>query len=405
MEYNHPLPELEPKVLAVKLSAVGERSVRSEHPWIFSDSIEKLNKEGHPGDVCVIFSHTKNKPLGIGLFDPKSPIRIKMLHFGGGAKLDSSFFEAKIHKAYALRLELLETDTNSYRLIFGENDGFPGLIADVYAEVLVLKLYSDIWLPYLKLILPILIETSKAKTVVLRLSRNLQRLKLALTDGMVIYGLLENETVLFKEHGIQFSANVIKGHKTGYFLDHRENRRQVGRMAKNKTVLDVFAYAGGFSIHALMGGAREVTSLDISAQALEVAKENAALNTYTGKHLTIVGDAFTEMERLISEGKKYEIVVIDPPSFAKKASEVEVAKKKYTQLAYLGIALTKKGGMLVLASCSSRVRADEFFEINAKALNECGRKFDTKNRTQHDIDHPVGFTEGAYLKCGYYKLD
>lgn len=397
--------KIKPKRLAVKLSVTGERSVRSGHPWIFNESIEKINIDGVSGDIAIIFSHTKNKAIGVGLYDPDSPIRIKMLHSGGGANIDSEFFSEKINQAYARRIELLETETNSYRLLFGENDGFPGFIADVYNKVLVVKLYSAIWFPYFEIILKSLLETSSCDCVVLRLSRNLQANKeVVLEDGAILYGELDNEVVEFVEHGVHFSANVIKGHKTGYFLDHRANRKRVGELSEGKTVLDVFSYAGGFSVHALARGAKEVTSLDISKQALEVAIANGKLNQFSGKHNIIAGDAFEVMRLLIKEKIKYDIVVIDPPSFAKSQKEIERAKKKYTQLALLGEQLCKKGGMLVLASCSSRISAETFFEINKLALIAQSRKFSLHLATTHDVDHPISFPEGAYLKCGYYKL-
>ncbi|RMA64276.1 class I SAM-dependent rRNA methyltransferase [Ulvibacter antarcticus] len=403
--FNVILPKLTPKILAVKLTAIGERSVRTKHPWIFSESIEKINKEGTSGDIAIIFSHSKNKAIGVGLYDPDSPIRIKMLHHDGGATLNSDFFLEKIQAAFAVRTQLLETATNSYRLLFGENDGFPGFIADVYANVLVVKLYSAIWFPFLEIILEQLIEVSGCDCVVLRLNRKLQgEANSNLKDGQVLYGFLENEVVQFVEHGVHFSANVIKGHKTGYFLDHRANRKRVGELSKGKTVLDVFSYAGGFSVHALAQGAKEVTSLDISKQALEIAQLNGRLNDYSGEHFTVAGDAFKEMEEMIRQNRHFDIVVIDPPSFAKSASEVDLAKKKYAQLATLGHKLTAKNGILVLASCSSRVTADEFFRINTKILSDQSRSYSEISRTAHDMDHPVTFKEGSYLKCGYYKF-
>ncbi len=406
MQFNHSLPEIPTKTLAVKLSAAGERSVRNHHPWLFSESILKLNKEGNAGDVAVIFGHKKNKVLGVGLYDPNSPIRIKMLHFDSGTRLDEEFFQLKIQAAFDKRDTLLQTDTNSYRLLFGENDGLPGCIADVYADVLVLKLYSEIWYPYLQLILTELISISKVNTAVIRLSRNLQKNDSHnIIDGLVIYGSLQDETIVFHEHGIQFSANVIKGHKTGYFLDHRENRRRIGAMSNGKSILDVFSYTGGFSVHALANGAKEVTSVDISEQALEVAKFNASLNEHSGKHVCLKGDAFEVLAQLISEKKTFDIVVIDPPSFAKSKKEIPGARKKYSELASLGITLTATRGTLVLASCSSRITSEKFFQINESVLNESGRKYAIKNFTYHDVDHPVGFKEGAYLKCGYYSLD
>jgi 23S rRNA (cytosine1962-C5)-methyltransferase len=394
----------QPQRLAVKLNAKGEQHVVKGHPWVFSNSIVKVNDDAQSGDLAIVFSKNKNKLIGLGLYDANSPIRIKMLT-NGSASIDATFFKARIQVAYDKRASLLATETNSYRLIFGENDGFPGLIADVYANVLVVKLYSEIWLPYLEAILPALQEVSKAQTVVLRLSRALENSKAHdFKDGDVIYGTLDNEVVEFVEHGVNFSANVIKGHKTGYFLDHRANRRQVGKWSSGKTVLDVFSYAGGFSVHALANNASEVTSLDISKQALEIAQQNGKLNPYNGIHKTIAGDAFEEMQKLIDHKKTFDVVVIDPPSFAKQASEIPLAKKKYAQLAQLGVQLTAKNGLLVLASCSSRVQSQAFFDINKQVLNVTNRSYKVLLKTEHDTDHPVAFSEGAYLKCGYYRF-
>ncbi len=405
MNLGSEIPKLQPQRLAIKLTAAGERSVRSGHPWLFSKSIVKINKEGKAGDLAIIFGTKSNEVIGIGLYDPSSPIRIKMLSTDGPATINAEFFSEKIARACAIRVPLLETDTNSYRLIFGENDGFPGFIADIYADVLVVKLYSEIWFPYIEDILKALIDSSGVQCVVLRLSRKLQRTEnYGLTDGMVLYGTLEGENVQFVEYGVNFSANVIHGHKTGYFLDHRHNRKRVGELAKGKTVLDVFSYAGGFSIHALVNGAREVTSLDISKQALEVAKYNAGLNTFKGIHHTMAGDAFELMKQLISEGKTYDVVIIDPPSFAKSANEIKRAEKKYTELARLGGSLTAKRGILVLASCSSRITSEVFFGINEISLKNTGRHSVLFERTAHDLDHPISFPEGAYLKTGYYQF-
>ena len=395
-----------PKRLAVKLHVKGEQFVLKGHPWVFSNSISKINDDAKTGDLAIIFSKNKNRVIGLGLYDADSPIQIKMLHSGTEkVEINGAFFQRKINEASNKRTALFKTNTNSYRLIFGENDGFPGLIADVYASVLVVKLYSEIWLPYLETILSSLRQASSTETVVIRLSRNLENSSShKLKDGEVVYGKLENEIVEFIEHGIKFSANVIKGHKTGYFLDHRANRKRVGELSMGKTVLDVFSYAGGFSVHALANGAREVISLDISKQALEIAFENGKLNDYSGIHKTIAGDAFDELDKLIEAKTTFDVVVIDPPSFAKQASEIELAKKKYAQLAELGEKLTSKNGLLVLASCSSRVVSQAFFDINHRVLDSTKRKFKLVLQTFHDVDHPIGFPEGAYLKCGYYRF-
>ncbi|SNR15927.1 class I SAM-dependent rRNA methyltransferase [Tenacibaculum jejuense] len=403
---EHIVSNYKPKNLAVKLSSKGEQHVIKKHPWVFSNSIEKITNEPKTGDLAIIFSKKRNKVVGIGLYDADSPIRIKVIHNENEkATINAEFFQTKIETAYNKREKLLETNTNSYRLIFGENDGFPSLIADVYASVLVVKLYSEIWLPFLQDILQSLQQVSKAKTVVIRLSRNLEKsTNHNLKDGEVVYGVLEDEVVQFVEHNVNFSANVIKGHKTGYFLDHRANRKRVGELSKGKRVLDVFSYAGGFSVHSLYNQAKEVTSLDISKQALQIAVENGKLNDYSGVHKTIAGDAFEELRKLIQQKVNFDVVVIDPPSFAKQASEIDLAEKKYKQLAKLGVQLTAKNGLLVLASCSSRVVAETFFDINEETLKASKRRFKIEAKTYHDIDHPIGFPEGAYLKCGYYQF-
>ncbi|MFT4761056.1 MAG: 23S rRNA (cytosine1962-C5)-methyltransferase, partial [Saprospiraceae bacterium] len=391
-----------------KLKPAAQKAVRHGHPWIFESGIIKQNKEGNAGDLAIIFDQRRNKFLAIGLFDPHSPIRIKILQTEKAANIDTAWFQEKIETAFAKRFKLLKTDTNSYRFIYGENDGLPGFIADVYDNVLVIKLYSTIWFPYLKMMLPVLLDISNCKTLVLRLARSLQKMPEALyglSDGMLLHGDLENEEVIFREYGLRFTANVIHGHKTGYFLDHRHNRKRVGELAKGKTVLDIFAYAGGFSVHALAGGATEVTSLDISAKALKMSEKNVALNDLKANHQTMAIDAFKGLEQLYQEGKTFDLIIVDPPSFAKRESEREKAMDSYMRLAKMSLKIVARNGILLLASCSSRVTSDEFFALNEQVLRQSGRKFQEMERHFHDIDHPIGFKEGAYLKAIYYQMD
>ena len=394
-----------PQRLAVKLKPAAERMVKKGHPWIFADSISKQNAQGQAGDLAIIYDNKKNKFLACGLYDPSSPIRIKVLQFHQQAQIDASFWREKIRTASALRQPLVTTDTNGYRFVYGENDGLPGLVADVYASVLVLKLYSAIWLPYLTEIIPALSEYSDCQTIVLRLSRALMQNedKGDLRDGQILMGKLDNDEVIFRECGLSFSANVIAGHKTGYFLDQRHNRKKIGAAAVGKKVLDVFAYAGGFSIHALAGGAAEVTSIDISAKALELARRNADRNPHRGIHHTKAVDAFAELEALAKSRSVFDIVVIDPPSFAKQASEVERARKQYLRLAQLGANIVCDDGLLFLASCSSRVSADDFFALCAAGIGAANKNFALREKTFHDLDHPITFAEGAYLKAGYWS--
>jgi len=400
-------PDITPSKIAIKVKSTTETLIKKGHPWVFENSIIKQNKEGKSGDLAIIFNTRSNTFLACGFYDPHSPIRIKILQVNTAATINTDWFAKKIDSAYQKRIPLLQTNTNSYRLIYGENDGLPSMVADIYDNVLVIKLYASFWFFYLKNILPKLIEISKSTTTVLRLSRNVQKEKnkFNFTDGQVLDGTLTNEVVIFKEHGVLFSANVIHGHKTGYFLDHRANRKKVGEMSKRKTVLDVFSYAGGFSVHALAGGAKTVTSLDISKPALEIAKRNAKLNSFTGKHNTIAGDAFKGLEKLSKEKTKFDIVIIDPPSFAKSASEVNKALASYEKLTNLGLNLVRKKGTLVLASCSSRITSEMFFGLVEEILQKNNINYTVLEKTLHDIDHPISFKEGAYLKSIYLKIN
>ena len=392
--------------IAFKLNKSAEKKVKQKHPWVFDESISKQNQKGKAGDIAIVFDENSNKFLACGLYDPHSPIRLKLMQFGVPRNMDESFFKDLIEDAYIKRKPILNTNTNAYRLIYGENDHMPSLIVDIYDNTMVVKIYSLIWFPYLECLLNILIDTTDCTAAVLRLSRNVIKVNKdpLIVDGSVIFGSLKNPEVAFIEHGIKFTANLIKGHKTGFFLDHRHNRAIIGNLSKNKTVLDVFSYAGGFSVHALVGKATEVTSIDISGQALQIAKKNAALNKYKGKHKTIVGDAFDILSKQVDHNKEYDLVIIDPPSFAKSLKEKDKAKTSYFRLAQLGSQLVKKNGTLVLASCSSRIEADLFFLINEQAMNSQDVNFQVLNKTFHDIDHPIGFPEGAYLKCAYYKI-
>lgn len=389
--------------LAVKLNNKAERAVKKGHPWVFSDSILKLNKEGNAGDLAIMFDSKNNKVFAIGLYDPDSPIRIKVLH-RGPAQIDASFFREKIQIAYDLRSSLISDETNAYRLLFGENDGLPGLVLDVYNKKAVLKLYSSIWFPYLENILNEIVELADLDAVILRMSRNVADKETKYKEGQILWGNLDSSEVIFNEYGVRFKTDLIKGHKTGFFLDHRENRHEVGKKSKGKTVLDVFSYSGGFTTHALVGGAKEVTSIDFSEQALALAEENVKLNPHSGKHNTIAGDAFEILRRKIQENKKYDIVILDPPSFANSQDQIDIAKKKYAELADLGARLTNKGGVLLLASCSSRVNKEEFYDLHQKQFERMRLSYKLLKTTEHAVDHPINFEEGAYLKSAYYKI-
>jgi 23S rRNA (cytosine1962-C5)-methyltransferase len=376
--------------------------LRHGHPWIFDQSITDISHAGAPGDLAVIFDD-KRRFLGIGLYDPVSPIRVRILQAREPAAINANWFLEKLDTVSKMRAWLERTNTTGYRLVHGENDGMPGLVLDRYADTLVLKLYTPAWIPHLKEFCAALAEISLANHLILRLNRSTERqigLLYGLSDGMALTLQTPPELVLFKENGLIFEADPINGQKTGFFLDQRENRSRVQKLSKGKSVLNVFAYTGGFSVYAARGGAKEVVSVDVSQQALEAAVRNMEHNNLTSvRHETIAEDAFDVLTRMRSQKRLFDMVVIDPPMFAQSEKQIVAALAAYQKLTRLGLGVLKKGGVLVQASCSTRVDDESFFDVVNKSARDTGRRLTEIERTGHPFDHPIGFNEGAYLKC------
>jgi 23S rRNA (cytosine1962-C5)-methyltransferase len=256
---------------------------------------------------------------------------------------------------------------------------------------------------------PLLVEVVPSRSIVLRLARHLRAegaapLPEGLEEGISLFGPPVVEPEPFRELGLHLEADVVRGQKTGYFLDQRDNRARVGELASGADVLDVFCCSGGFSVHAAAGGARRVHSIDASPFAIEAARRAMTLNSdlpevAACRHETTIGEAFATMERLVAARARFDIVVIDPPSFASTAVAVPRALTSYRRLTTLGLGLVAPGGLLVQASCSSRVTEADFARAVHSAAGEAGFDLDEVARTGHPIDHPIGFPEGAYLKA------
>lgn len=405
MDFNTSLSQLpspSAKRIALRISPPAEHALRQGHPWVFDGSITDQSHTGMPGDLAVIFDD-KRRFLAIGLYDPASPIRARILQSRQPATINAGWFQSKLAAAARLRAPLDETNTTGYRLVHGENDGLPGLVVDRYADTLVLKLYTPAWIPHLKDFCDALAQVSPpASHLILRLNRSLHKqteFLYGLRDGMTLSLLTPPNLILFRENGLIFESEPIHGQKTGFFLDQRDNRARVEKLSKGKFVLNVFAYTGGFSVYAARGGAKEVVSVDISAPALEAALRNMTHNKLTVPHETIAEDAFKVLARMASKKRLFDIVIIDPPMFAQSEKQIDAALSAYRKLTRLGLGVLRKGGTLVQASCSSRVDADTFFESIHQTAKEAGRKLTEIERTGHALDHPLGFKEGAYLKC------
>jgi 23S rRNA (cytosine1962-C5)-methyltransferase len=399
--------------LRLRITATAESIVRSGHPWLFADSIHELNRAGQVGELAVIFDR-KDKFLAVGLFDPDSPIRVRILHAGKPATIDNAWWQARLEQALAIRRNLFDATTTGYRLIHGESDGWPGLVLDRYDTTLVLKIYTAAWLPRLDEIIALFHEKIPCERIILRLSRNIQAVAERRTpvpqDGTIIFSQLAepefSAPIIFQENGVRFEADVLRGQKTGFFLDQRENRREVETLARGRRVLNTFSFSGGFSVYAARGGAISLTDLDISAHALESAKRNFALNqNFAGmaacRHETMQAETFAWLE---NNPETFDLIVLDPPSLAKRAVEREGAIHAYERLNSLGIAKLARDGILVAGSCSAHVSAVEFFDAVRRAARKSGRKFIELKTMQHPPDHPATFKEAEYLKVIYQKF-
>ena len=394
--------------LRLRVTAAAETILRSGHPWLFADSIHEINRVGQVGELAVIYDR-KDKFLAVGLFDPDSPIGVRILHAGKPQTIDFAWWKSRLEKSLAVRRDLFDAQTIGYRLIHGESDGWPGLVLDKYDATLVLKIYTSAWLSRLDEILALFRETIPCERIVLRLSRNIKPFaekQFQRRDGRILFGATPDGPVIFCENGIRFEADVLRGQKTGFFLDQRENRAEVEKLSRGRKVLNAFGFSGGFSVYAARGGAKSVTDLDISAHALESAKRNFALNkNFPGvancRHETIQADCFDWLEKT---SDKFDLIVLDPPSLAKRASERDGAIHAYERLNLLGIGKLSHNGILVAGSCSAHVSAAEFLDAVRRAAAKSGRKFSELKTLQHPPDHPATFKEAAYLKVIYLKF-
>jgi 23S rRNA (cytosine1962-C5)-methyltransferase len=428
MSWHEDLPVAGARRIAVRATADAIRQLRAGSPWLYDGSITSVSHDGAPGDLAVVFDDQR-RFVAVGLFDPASPIRIKVLHAGDPATIDADWFGRRIDAALGRRDGLAaDRGTTAYRLVHGENDGMPGFVADRYDATVVVKLYTVAWFPHLASVVEALVARTGAERVVLRLGRDAAaRNPTSLADGDTLVGAAPDGPVRFRERGLVMEADVVHGPKTGYFLDQRDNRGLVRSMAAGRDVLDVFASTGGFSVSAAAGGARSVHLVDLAAPAIETARRNLEHNMRLREVRecsvrTTVGDAFEVMQALGRDASgdrhdpdrygpdrydpdRYDLVIVDPPSFAQNQASIDRALRAYGKLTRLAVALIRPGGMLVQASCSSRVDTDSFASTVHDAARRSGRAFHEVRRTGHPVDHPIGFSQGAYLKAIFARVD
>ena len=376
-----------------------EKSLLRNHPWVFSGAVAELRGDPQPGATVEILSST-GEFLAQAAYSPQSQIRARVWTWEREETIDATFFRSQLQRAIQSRAGL-ETESNAYRLVHAESDGLPGVVLDKYGSVVVLQCLSwgaeawqyDIGEEADRLCSPTAFYDRSDAEV-----RKLEGLPLR--SGM-IRGRLPSEGVQITEHGLKFRIDIAGGHKTGFYLDQRENRLIVRGLAANRAVLDCFSYTGGFAANALKGRAASVTLVEDSAEALEMARENIALNNLdTDKCEFNNGDAFQLLRRFRDEARQFDMVILDPPKFAPTKAQTERAARGYKDINLLAFKLLRPGGVLVTFSCSGGVDMALFQKIVAGAALDAGVDARILRRLSQGPDHPVAlnFPEGEYLK-------
>jgi len=373
-----------------------EKSLKRRHPWVFSGAVAKLQGEPGPGETVEVHS-ADGEFLAVAAYSPESQITARVWDWEKRA-VDGAFFSERVERAVACRRALVG-DAGAVRLVHGESDGLPGVVADRYGDVIVLQLSSAGAERWRDAIADALLAVEGVGRVWERSDADVRELEgLAPVTGP-LRGPREPSRIAVEEEGLRFAIDLEHGHKTGFYLDQRDNRQQLRALSAGREVLDAFCYTGGFALNAAAGGAKSVTAVDSSAEALALAKENAALNGLAQPEW-VEGDVFQLLRKFRDSRRAFDLVVLDPPKFAPTAAHAEKAARAYKDINLLALKLLRPGGLLMTFSCSGGVSADLFQKIVAGAALDAGVDAQVVARMGAAADHPVAlsFPEGEYLK-------
>jgi 23S rRNA (cytosine1962-C5)-methyltransferase len=376
---------------ALVLAEELEARLDAGHPWIYRDHVP-ASFRAKAGD----FVHVECGRFDAwALWDADSPIALRV--FSRRQRPDAAWVKARIHEAWTLRQRLLPPRTNAFRLLFGEGDGLPGIVVDVYAGFAIIVSYSSALTQVVSWVAEALAERSEIQGVCERVTRRKDRT----SELRRISGLEPPEVVMIEEHGLCFEVDFEAGQKTGLFLDHRENRRYLRELSRGKSVLNLFAYTGAFSVSCAAGGATSVTSVDIAAPAIEAAARNVLHNALPAAvHEGVAADVFEFLEAAARSGRRWDLVIADPPSFASSRAELFGALRAYKKLHAASLTVLTPGGLYAGASCTAQVSPDAFRQTLAEGAARVGQRLTVVHEASHAPDHPyaAGHLEGRYLK-------
>ena len=374
----------------------------ARHPWVFAGSVQAVS--GGPPDGSVVDVRTDaNKFVARGLFNRQSKIVARLYSWDEAVPLDRHFFKTRVERAISLRhhgLHLNKSPQSAYRVVFSEADQLSGLVVDRYADYLSVQFTSLGLAERRAMIADVLTELLQPAGIYLRTEKGIGQLEgVTLTDGP-LSGSPPPAEIVVEENGLQFAVNLAEGQKTGYYLDQRDNRLVVRQLAAGRRVLDAFSYSGGFGVYAAKGGATSVECVDASEPALKLVERNAVLNGL-GQITTHHADVFKHLDGLVTAGKKYDLIVLDPPKFARNRAALPKAMQGYRKLHKQALKLLDRDGILVSCCCTGLVTLADFEDVIAQAVAESRRDVQILERRGPAPDHPVSIAarEGGYLKC------
>ncbi len=387
--------------MKVTLKRNREYSVMRRHPWIFSGAIAAVEGDPEVGESVAVFD-SEGKQIGAGAYSPHSQIRVRMWSFDPDAVIDESFIATRVAASVGARAWLLaDNTTNALRVINAEADGLPGVVADRYGDWIVCQFTTAGAENWKRVIVDVLQRLMPCRGIYERSDVEM-RVREGLTPATgVLSGEQPPGEIEIYERECRYLVNVLEGHKTGFYLDQRDNREIIKPYANNADVLNAFSYTGGFGIAAIAAGAESVTHVELSEQALDMAERNTALNTCEVKKSSFIkGDVFDLLRRFRDERRSFDLVVLDPPKFASSKGQLMKAARGYKDINLLGLKLLRPGGVLATFSCSGLMTPELFHKVVADAAVDAERDVQVIKRLQQSVDHPEGlcFPEGLYLK-------
>lgn len=375
-----------------------DKSLRRRHPWVFSGAIARVDGDPAAGAIVPVIN-SDGAFLGWGAYSPASQIAVRIWSFEQSQRVDADLLRARLRQALALRAALLPA-AQSLRLVNGESDGMPGLVVDRYGDTAVVQASSAGAAALREPIAELLVELTGVRNVFERSDAEVMSLEGLPAQVGSLRGAIPQQ-VAVEEGGLRFAVDIGGGHKTGFYLDQRDNRALLRTLARDAEVLDCFCYAGGFALNALAGGARQVLAVDASADALAHARRNAAANAIDAARIDwLEADVFQQLRKLRDQARSFDVIVLDPPKFAPTAALAERAARGYKDINLLAFKLLKPGGTLLTFSCSGGISRELFQKIVAGAASDAQIDAQIVRWLAAGPDHPVAlaFPEGDYLK-------